>query len=103
EDENSSAAGYGRPPKETQFKPGQSGNPRGRPRKDRSRWAIAARVLGEIRRLSGQPRGARVRFTTLELVVMTLKQLSAAGLARASALYTRFVERYGTPESPPDQ
>lgn len=26
--------GYGRPPKATQFKPGQSGNPKGRPRKD---------------------------------------------------------------------
>ena len=25
--------GYGRPPKKTQFKPGQSGNPRGRPKK----------------------------------------------------------------------
>lgn len=24
--------GYGKPPKRTQFKPGQSGNPKGRPR-----------------------------------------------------------------------
>jgi hypothetical protein len=27
------AVGYGKPPKHTQFKPGQSGNPKGRPRK----------------------------------------------------------------------
>ena len=28
--------GYGKPPKRTQFKPGQSGNPNGRPRKSRT-------------------------------------------------------------------
>jgi len=28
-----SSVGYGRPPKHTQFKPGQSGNPHGRPRR----------------------------------------------------------------------
>ena len=27
------AVGYGRPPKEHQFKPGQSGNPKGRPKR----------------------------------------------------------------------
>lgn len=30
------AVGYGRPPKETQFKPGQSGNPKGRPKHTRN-------------------------------------------------------------------
>lgn len=30
---NDSEVGYGKPPKEHRFKPGQSGNPRGRPRK----------------------------------------------------------------------
>jgi hypothetical protein len=89
------AVGYGRPPKASQFKKSQSGNPRGRPRKAPGRRAIAERVLGEIQRLSGQPRGARVRYATLEVIVMTLKQLSASGQARAAALYTRYVERYG--------
>ena len=28
---NDDTVGYGRPPKSTQFKPGQSGNPSGRP------------------------------------------------------------------------
>ena len=27
------SVGYGKPPKHSQFKPGQSGNPRGRPKK----------------------------------------------------------------------
>ena len=87
--------GYGRPPQATQFKKGQSGNPRGRPRKPRGQATIAARVLGKIQRLASQPRGARVRYTTLELIAMTLKQLAAAGHHRAAALYTRAAARFG--------
>ena len=89
------AVGYGRPPQATQFKKGQSGNPRGRPRKPRGEATIAARVLGEVQRLVGQPRGARVRHTSLELVAMTLKQLTAAGNHRAAALYTRVSALFG--------
>ena len=87
--------GYGRPPQATQFKKGQSGNPRGRPRKPRGEATIAARVLGKIQRLARQPRGARVRHTSLELIAMTLKQLTAAGNHRAAALYTRVSARFG--------
>jgi len=87
--------GYGRPPKAHQFKKGQSGNPRGRPRKDPGRGAIAHRVLNESQRLSGQPRGARVRVTTFEAVIMALKQLAAAGHDRATALYTTMLARFG--------
>ncbi len=32
---NDEEVGFGRPPKQHQFKPGQSGNPRGRPPKPR--------------------------------------------------------------------
>ena len=32
DDKQNSAVGYGRPPVNRQFKPGQSGNPRGRPK-----------------------------------------------------------------------
>jgi hypothetical protein len=94
EDPRDEAVGYGRPPKASQFKKGQSGNPLGRPPKSRSHKAIAGRVFGEMQRLSGQPKGARVRYTTLEVIIMTVKQLAAAGKSGASALYLRFSERY---------
>lgn len=97
--EDGEAVGYGRPPKASRFKKGQSGNPHGRPRNKSERRSIAARVLGETQRLSGQPKGARVRYVTLEVIVLTLKQLTAAGHTRASRLYTRFVERYGRQET----
>lgn len=86
--------GYGRPPLATQFQKGQSGNPRGRPPKAKDRASIAAKVLFATQRLGGQPKGTRVRFTVLELVIQTLKQLAAAGHAAAAALYTRYLDRY---------
>lgn len=39
------AVGFGKPPKSFQFKPGQSGNPRGRPKASRSLRAKLADVL----------------------------------------------------------
>lgn len=41
-------AGYGKPPKHTQFKKGQSGNPKGRPRKGKS-------PIDRIRRIFDEP------------------------------------------------
>jgi hypothetical protein len=71
--------GYAKPPKATQFKKG---------------------TLNEIRRLGGQPRGAKVRFTVLELIVMNLKQLAAAGHLASAKFYTRVQETFGTPTPP---
>lgn len=41
------AVGYGRPPHETRFKPGQSGNPRGRPRGRGNMKTVVKRVMNE--------------------------------------------------------
>lgn len=103
DDVKGAGVGYGRPPKASQFKKGQSGNPQGRPPKARGQARIAARVLSEVRRLGGQPRGARVRYTALELTVMTLKQLTAAGHDRAAALYMRFAVRFGRQQAESEQ
>lgn len=100
DDKRDEAIGYGRPPRETQFRKGKSGNPGGRPRKDRGQSAIAARVLGEVQRLNGQPKGSRVRYTTIEIVIMRLKQLAAAGPVAAGKLFNRYMERYKQPAPP---
>lgn len=46
-DENEYAVGYGKPPKEYQFKPGQSGNPKGRPPDKRNMKRALRDVLTE--------------------------------------------------------
>lgn len=102
-DDRDYAVGYGRPPVETQFKKGQSGNPRGRPPKARGQVEIATKVLNEKHRLSGQPKGSRVLFKALELVIMMLKQVAAGGRAAAATLYTQFLDRYAPSASPQDE
>ena len=99
DDRREYTTGYGKPPKASQFQKGQSGNPRGRPRKKHSHRATAARVFGEVRRWPSSTKGRRVLYSTLEVLVMTLKALAAAGGKPASALYVRYVERFGTQES----
>ena len=39
--------GYGKPPKKNQFKKGQSGNPKGRPKKSRNRSALMEEELNQ--------------------------------------------------------
>jgi hypothetical protein len=46
-DETPYRVGYGRPPLETRFKPNQSGNPKGRPRRPLSFDAVVEKVLEE--------------------------------------------------------
>lgn len=45
--DSSYAVGFGRPPKHTQFKPGQSGNPKGRSPQSPNMATIVRQVLGE--------------------------------------------------------
>jgi len=46
------AVGYGKPPRHSQFKPGQSGNPKGRPKGTRGFAAELTEELGETIRVS---------------------------------------------------
>ncbi|MEN0653996.1 MULTISPECIES: DUF5681 domain-containing protein [Hyphobacterium] len=63
--------GYGKPPKSTRFKKGQSGNPRGRPKK------LASTVAGQVSRLMREQYSARVNG---EVVSMTGEEMIARRL-----------------------
>ena len=54
------AVGYGRPPKHSRFKPGRSGNPRGRPRKTRSIEAMIKRELDQTVKITEGGRELRI-------------------------------------------
>lgn len=97
-----SPVGYKRPPVAHQFKKGQSGNPKGRPKKSTSKRNILSRVLGEKQRLNGQPRGARVWFTWLELLIMALKKRAISGQVPASKLFDEVSGRFGEQEPQKD-
>ena len=82
--------GYGRPPVATQFRPGQSGNPRGRPKGARNFSTVIASALGE--RVAVTENGRRTRITKLEAAIKQLVNRAAAGEARATALLIQLAQ-----------
>lgn len=83
--------GYGKPPKHTQFKPGQSGNPRGRPRGTKNLKTDLMEELGEkivVREGEETRRVSKQRAVVKTLVAKTLK-----GDARAGRLLTGLMMR----------
>lgn len=87
--------GYKRTPKMYRYRKGQSGNPGGRPRKDRSRGRTVRRVLLEKRKVDLTGTGRPRKWTTLEIVVIQLRQVALEGNTRAFKMYKVFEARYG--------
>src|SRR5271157_5088713 len=73
--------GYGNPPIATRFRPGVSGNPKGRPKGARNFTSIVAATLGE--RIVINENGQRRRITKLEAAVKQLVNRAAGGEARS--------------------
>lgn len=83
--------GYGKPPKHTQFKKGQSGNRGGRPKgainqvTDNNLYAIIDREASRI--VSVTNGDHQLSMTMANLVIKTLTQLAAKGNTRAMAMF----------------
>ncbi len=76
--------GYAKPPSNTQFKPGQSGNPRGRP-KGAKNFGIA--IEEELRaRVTVTENGKRRRVSKREVIAKRLVNRAAEGDLRAVPL-----------------
>ena len=69
--------GYGRPPKSTQFKPGQSGNPKGRKRKPKSLQAQMQAVLS--RKVPINEGGIVKRLPMQQVILRNLASKAAKG------------------------
>jgi len=94
--ESDDEAGFKRPPKGTRFKPGRSGNPRGRPKGRRNLTTDLAALLkkripiredGEQRHVSGQ-----------EALLLRLFQKAVGGDLKASAQIFAMVMKADTQE-----
>ena len=93
-------AGYAKPPVEHRFRPGKSGNPRGRPKSATGIKATTKRVLLEKHVANPDGRGKK-KYTALELVIWMLKQQAADGDRRATKALRDFDEQYAPP--PPER
>jgi hypothetical protein len=86
------AVGYGKPPKHTRFKPGQSGNPSGRPKGSRSLGAELNTVLA--RKIPVRENGQTKHMTILQAILFTAAKTAIGGDHRARqdifAVYRQF-------------
>jgi len=71
--------GYGRPPKRTQFKPGQSGNPKGRPRRRASIEVLLKESLFQQVTVMDEKRGVRRKVSLVKIIFQKVAQKAALG------------------------
>jgi hypothetical protein len=67
--------GYGKPPRETRFRKGRSGNPRGRPRGSRNFASLLEEALAEPVVITEN--GRRKRATKLQVIATAGQQSSS--------------------------
>jgi hypothetical protein len=79
--EHDEEVGYKKPPKHSRFKPGQSGNPKGRPRRTRTTAAIIREALKET--VPVTENGRRRSINKLEIIIKQAINDAAKGDARA--------------------
>jgi hypothetical protein len=91
--------GYGRPPKASQYKPGQSGNPKGRPKGSRSIGAVLREVIEQ--KIAVTENGKTRRLPALEVMLRRLANDAMRNDPRALKLLLSLVDRYA--ESPEGQ
>jgi hypothetical protein len=84
--------GYRRPPKAGQFQPGQSGNPRGRPKGSRKVGDILNELLNA--KITISEHGRSRRTSRLEVMFLQLSNDATRGDKRALKLILDLADRY---------
>src|SRR3984893_9282719 len=93
--------GYGKPPRHTRFKRGQSGNPRGRPRESKNLPTLLTEALNK-RVIVAENEGRR-KVTKREAIITQLVNRSAKADLRAGKILLDIIqdiERRTEPTSP---
>ena len=90
--------GYGRPPIHSQFKPGQSGNPKGRPKGTRSLASVVRAAMTE--RVTIVQNGKRKSVSKLDAAMMQAANQAAGGEHRAMRLVVDLLRGFETAEAP---
>tara|TARA_B100000949_G_scaffold128081_1_gene112991 strand:+ start:1093 stop:1548 length:456 start_codon:yes stop_codon:yes gene_type:complete len=85
--------GYGKPPKHSRFKPGQSGNPKGRPKGAKSQKTIVFETL--LTPIDYVENGVRRKASRLELIFKRMVEKALKGDLRAAE---RLISMYATLE-----
>lgn len=76
------SVGYGRPPRAHQFKPGQSGNPKGRPKGRKNEATMLDELL--FKRIPVRQGGRDLRMTVIEAIFRRFAEDSLKGNIKAA-------------------
>lgn len=90
--EDEDRVGYGCPPKHTRFKPGRSGNPRGRPRKSKQLEDLIRRELDE--KIVAKEGGRDRHITKREAIVKQLVNRAIKGDTKPLQLVLAHLEKH---------
>lgn len=85
--------GFGKPPKQSQFKKGQSGNRKGRPK--RSQRAADLFLNAMLQKISVNENGTRRSMTKLEAALTQAVNKAVAGNPRAMQTLTQMLKTFG--------
>jgi hypothetical protein len=85
--------GYRRPPKHSRFRPGQSGNPGGRPLGVKSLSDIVRKIVGQ--KVTVTENGRTRRIPRLEAILLRAASEASRGDASSLRLLLQLAERYG--------
>jgi uncharacterized protein DUF5681 len=92
EDPENYSVGNRRPPRETRFKPGQSGNPRG---KAKGASGIAAQIKKQLqRKITVTENGRKRRLTLQEVMLASFAAKAAKGDLKSAEFLIRMQEKY---------
>jgi Family of unknown function (DUF5681) len=95
EDKDTAAVGYGRPPRQTRFQKGRSGNPGGRPRRARDLAALLSVALDTPSVIIEE--GKRRRATKREVIAAQLVDRSAQADLHATKLLVDIMHKIEQP------
>ena len=85
--------GYGKPPKKYQFKPGQSGNTKGRPKKSNNAMTILnKRLASNITVKEGE---RKVQISKLDALIMQTINAALKGNLKATSMIFDLLDRKG--------
>ncbi len=88
-----SEVGYGRPPKDTRFKPGQSGNPKGRRKLSKAPATLLEEALSAL--ISVTEGGVTRSIELRQALFKSMLAKAIKGDTRAAALVIKLMEQFG--------
>lgn len=90
---NNYAVGYGKPPKQHQFKKGHSGNARGRPKKSRNVRTLLIETLNQ--RVQVRENGQIKTIPLRDAYIKKLTEKAMNGTMREMLAFLKEIERFG--------